>query len=316
MFASTLGSVVSFATFTWMLAATRLDFMVREPFGNFYDAQARAWLHGHWNVSAAELAFEGFRIGDKTYTYFGPWPSILRLPFIQFAPSTYGRLTQLSMLLAFAIVLVGVVALHWRIRDLLRGDAHLSRLDLVVAAAVPIALGCGSSALFLASRAWVYHEAILWGVAWALLAYERIIAFSRAPSGARLAGASAAATLAFSSRASVGLGPVFALGLVLLTQLVALVRRRRRAAPGVETDEVLRPANSSDPRWFAATLGAVAVPVVAYTYVNWVRFGSLLSVPWRKQVLFSLNAAARVRSTRTTAPTSASSTSRPRCSNI
>ncbi len=288
--ASLLGSVVSFAIFAWVLAADRFDFMVREPFGNFYDAQARALLHGHWNVSASELAFEGFRIGDKTYTYFGPWPSILRMPLIQFAPSTYGRLTQLSMVLAFATMLVGVAALHWRIRDLLRGDATVGRLDLVLAAAAPIALGAGSSALFLASRAWVYHEAILWGVAWALLAYERIIAFSRAPSVARLVGASAAATLAFSSRASVGLGPVVALGLVLAGQVVAWIRTRRRpAADG----RPAAPGERNDPRWIPRTLVAVAVPVMAYVYVNWARFDSLLSVPWRKQVLFSFNADAR-----------------------
>lgn len=288
--ASLLGSVVSFAIFAWVLAADRFAFMVREPFGNFYDAQARALLHGHWNVSASELAFEGFRIGDKTYTYFGPWPSILRMPLIQFAPSTYGRLTQLSMLLAFATMLVGVAALHWRIRDLLRGDATVCRLDLVLAVAAPIALGAGSSALFLASRAWVYHEAILWGVAWALLAYERIIAFSRAPSVARLVGASAAATLAFSSRASVGLGPVVAIGLVLAGQMVAWVRTGRRTAPDGPT---AAPDETSDPRWIPRTLAAVVVPVMAYMYVNWARFDSLLSVPWRKQVIFSINESAR-----------------------
>ncbi|MBK5287853.1 MAG: hypothetical protein JJE46_05230 [Acidimicrobiia bacterium] len=292
--ASTFGAVVSFAAFTWMLAATRFDFMVREQFGNFYDAQARALLHGHWNVSTTELAFEGFRIGDKTFTYFGPWPSILRMPFVQLAPSTYGRLTQLSMLLAFATMLVGVVALHWRIRDLLRGDAPIGRLDLIGAAAAPIALGCGSSAMFLAGRAWVYHEAILWGVAWALLAYERIIAFSRAPSGARLFGASAAATLAFSSRASVGLGPVFALGLVLLSQVVTALRQRRipRSSPAA-ADPSETPDGRTATRWIPPTLAAVTAPILAYTYVNYARFGSLLSVPWRRQVLFSINADSR-----------------------
>lgn len=261
-----------------MLADGRAALLVQEPFGNFFDAQARALLHGHWNVSPSQLAFEGFRIHGKTYTYFGPWPSVLRMPFLELAPSTYGRLTRLSMFLAFATLMAGIVALHWRIRGLFRAEAPLSRGETIVAVAVPIVVGCGSSMLFLAGRAWVYHEAILWGVAWATVSYERILAFMRSPSGARLAVASLTATLAFSSRASVGVGPVVALGLVFVSRLVRAVRAKQVR---------------SERGWILGTLGAVLVPAVSYMYVNWSRFGSFFTVPWSRQVLFSLDAAAR-----------------------
>lgn len=303
--ASIVGAVGAFIGFALVLAAGRTDFLVREQVGNFYDAQARSLLHGHWSVPASQLAFEGFLINGKTYTYFGPWPSVLRMPFLELAPSTYGRLTQLSMLLAFAIFTAGVIALHWRIRDLLRPDAPLGRSETLLAVAVPIVLGCGSSVLFLASRSWVYHEAILWGIAWSVVAYERIIAFLRSPTVGRLVGASAAATLAFSSRASVGLGTVVALALVLVGQLVRWVRdtleHRHRPSDrgpmraltrldwmGVRTSE---PAGGR--RWIVGTAGAVAIPIVAYSYTNWSRFGSLFTVPWHRQLLYRLDPTTR-----------------------
>lgn len=288
-----------------MLAAGRADFLVREPFGNFFDAQARSLLHGHWNVPASQLAFEGFLINGKTYTYFGPWPSVLRMPFLELAPSTYGRLTQLSMLLAFAVFTAGVIALHWRIRELLRPDAPVGRGDTLLAVAVPIVLGCGSSVLVLASRAWVYHEAILWGAAWSVVAYERIIAFMRSPTVGRLGAASAVATLAFLSRASVGLGPVVALALVLAGQLARWLRdsltegplgsdrRPRRALARLDWMGVQESEPTGGRRWIVGTGAGVALPILVYAYTNWSRFGSLFTVPLYRQVLYRADPPAR-----------------------
>ncbi len=307
--ASVVGAALAFAAWAWMLLMGRADLLVREPYGNFYDAQARALLHGHWSVSATELGWEGFLIHGKTSTYFGPWPAILRMPFVELAPSTYGRLTQLSMLLAFAVLLVGAAMLHWRIRTLLRPEVPLGRGELALAAAVPIVIGCGSSAYFLASRAWVYHEAILWGAAWSLVAYERILAFTMRPSGSRLAVASLTATLAFASRASVGLGPVIALGLVFTGQLVRALhgRLRRNGSDDAAHSErglgrllgslewlgVERTRTRRDRGWLGATLIATLVPAAAYVYVNWARFHTLFTVPWRRQLLFKFSATAR-----------------------
>ncbi|HEY4421916.1 MAG TPA: hypothetical protein VGN22_20505, partial [Pseudonocardia sp.] len=66
--ASALGAVPGIVVFTWLVATGRADLFQREIFGNFYDAQAKALLHGHWNVPAGQLYIEGFRIGSKTYT--------------------------------------------------------------------------------------------------------------------------------------------------------------------------------------------------------------------------------------------------------
>ncbi len=100
--ACVVGGVLALIGFVLVLHASPGGFFRRETFANFYDAQADAWLHGRWNVPANDLYIEGFRIGSKTYTYFGAWPSLLRLPVLIVSGSAYGHLTALSMTLAFA----------------------------------------------------------------------------------------------------------------------------------------------------------------------------------------------------------------------
>jgi hypothetical protein len=139
-----IGGVVSFAGFAILLTATsgHFDLLRADTFGNFFDAQAHSLMHGHWNVPAKELSFEGIRRGSNTYTYFGLWPSLLRMPAIAIVPSLYGRLTQLSMLLAFAVFLVALADLHWQVRELVRPNRACGRFE---AATVILAVAGGSS---------------------------------------------------------------------------------------------------------------------------------------------------------------------------
>lgn len=312
VFACLVGGVLAIIGFVVVLHVSPGGFFRRETFANFYDAQADSWLRGRWDVPAGDLFIEGFRFGDKTYTYFGAWPSLLRLPVLAISGGPYGHLTGLSLTLAFAVALSGVASLQWRLRELFRPGRPFGRGELVLTAAVVFTAGCGTSLLFLASRAWVYHEAILWGAAWALVAYERIIAFIMRQSRARLVGAAVCSGLAFLSRASVGMGPLIALGLLLAGRLLRGTHRRwvARGADADGSDErdgddAERPARvrsrglvarldwmgGSDDRrtWIVPLLFAVLVPAAIYAYVNVARFNTPFSVPWTHQVLAILN---------------------------
>ena len=292
------GAVVSLLGFALILTVGGRQLLTHDVYGNFYDAQARALLAGHWDVPAKAMFFEGFRLHGRTYTYFGIWPSLLRMPVVEFAPSLVGRLTRLSMLAGFSVFLGAVIALHWRIRNIFRPRTLVGRSDLVLSFAVPIVAGCGSCALFLASRAWVYHEAIVWGVAWSLVAYERMIAFSLRPSRARLAGASAGVALALASRASLGFGALLALALVVggswlraheggLSRVSFAGWHRVRRSLGTLGAPLEIDSRREEFR-VPLLAGALVIPIALFAYVNWSRFGSLFTVPWRHQVLFQV----------------------------
>jgi len=164
--AAVLGSIVVLALDVWMLAGPELT-LVRNGglLGSFFDVQGRALLHGHLDVNPAQVSFEGFRLGGRTYTYFGLVPALLRLPVLLATHRLDGRLTQLSMLVALVVLLAVGAQLHWRVRREMRPAQPLGRADIAAAFLLPVALGAGAVPLYLASWPVVYHEAELWGAA-------------------------------------------------------------------------------------------------------------------------------------------------------
>ena len=278
--AGTVGGALAFVVFAWFALAGKLDPLRRESLANFYEVQARAWLHGRWDAGPGDFLFERFNVHGRFFTYFGPAPALLRLPVVLFTHSLDGRLSRVSMMLAFGVLLVASTALAWQGRRVVRGDGPPTRGTLVAAAGFVFLSGCGTTALFMAAKTWVYTEAILWGAAWAVASFSFLIAYLVAPSRRLLVGASATAALAFLSRGSVGVGPVFALGLVFGARLCAWAWARFRAKGG-ELFLVrwlgLGPTRENT-RWWPVAI-ALAVPVVLYSYVNHVKFGTFFGTP-------------------------------------
>jgi hypothetical protein len=241
--------------------------------GGFFDAQTRSLLHLRWNVPAHVVGDEGFLVNHKVYIYFGPWPALLRLPVEAVTHSLDGRLTELSMILAWVVTMIGLARLAWNVRVVALGTTEPTPLEQVVAAAFVFVVGVGSPILYLATRPIVYNEACLWGLAWTLVALASVCAFLRASRPRTLAAASAFATLAMLSRSSMGVAPVLALVAVFVAVLVPRFGR----AVGLNAT-----AASTDTRWQYAV--APAVPVAFYAYVNWARFGSATSIPFDRQL--------------------------------
>jgi hypothetical protein len=257
-----VGGAIATLLFAWMLTEGASAFLTRQNQSGFYDAQARSLLDLRWDMPKELLNLEAFIVNGKAFMYFGPTPAVLRMPVVAVTHRLDGRLTQPSMLIAFVASLVVLRRLAWRARWLTLGDRAVGRREAWATGALCALLGGGSVLLFLSSRAWVYHEAILWGIAFSLAAYDRIIAFIVHPHRRELAFASLFATLAVLSRGSVGAGPVAALVVLLL---VAAWRRQ--------------PA-----RRVLALAVASLVPIGLYAYVNVAKFETLYSVPVDKQL--------------------------------
>ncbi|MEO7145571.1 MAG: hypothetical protein ABI165_18915, partial [Bryobacteraceae bacterium] len=51
-----------------------------DPRSDLFQIQARSWLRGTWAVP--DGVFESFEVNGKNYLYFGPVPSLVRLPFL------------------------------------------------------------------------------------------------------------------------------------------------------------------------------------------------------------------------------------------
>ena len=132
---------------------------------NFYELQARAMFDGRLNVPSGSLGIEGFLHDGRTYTYFGVWPSIIRMPILLVTHSMDARLTAPSLLIAW--VLTGLFAglLLWRLRFMLRGSTPVGRAEAASYGAFMACLLGGSVMIYIAANPSVYDEDFAWSMA-------------------------------------------------------------------------------------------------------------------------------------------------------
>lgn len=286
--ASAIGGLLGTAVFVWMLTRGTFDLFQWQRVGDFYDLQAHSLLDGHLSVNGLRLGVESFTVNGTAHIYQGPIPAVLRLPLLAVAGNGLdGRLTQTSMLLAFLVVVFVACRLHWRARTMLRGPVSLGRGEAMLTGLFTFALAGGSALVFEASRAWVYHEALLWGCAFALAAIDLLISYIVRPKVWTLAAVSLLATCALLTRASVGLGPVIGLGLVAIgTLIIRLGDRPSTVLAKLQHLGWLAPdppheRSRGESPWLIAL--AAAAPVAAYALVNLLKFGTLFSVPFYGQ---------------------------------
>jgi hypothetical protein len=134
-------------------------------FSNIFDLQARAMMDGHLDLRRGSIAIESFIVDGRTYTYFPPWPSLLRMPFFLITDDLDGRFTGISMLLATIVTMAATAGLLWRVRFLVRGTAPMPTWEAAAHGIVVAAVSVGSVNLFLASLPWAYHEVYAWSIA-------------------------------------------------------------------------------------------------------------------------------------------------------
>jgi hypothetical protein len=292
--AALLGSILALLLDLWLLAGPHPTLLRDQGLlGSFFDVQGHALLHGHLDVDPAKVSFEGFRVGGRTYTYFGLFPALLRLPVLAVTDELDGRLTQVSMLLAFIVLLAAGAQLHWRVRSLVRPRAPLARSDQVAAFLLQLALGAAAVPLYLASRPIVYHEAELWGAALAVGALAAAVAIVERPTTRRIATAGLLATLAVNARFSVGLGPILALAVLAAGLMARLSPPAGGRAVRLVASFGPQRVNGRGGGTLALLAAAVVVPLAVYGAVNTAKFGRPFGIPIEKQVASRIQPARR-----------------------
>lgn len=250
------------AVLTWFTLRGSTDLLARQETGQFFEVQARAWLDGRWDLPADSIGAERFNVDGRFYEYFGPFPALLRVPFVALTDSLDGRLARLFTLLGCAVILAAVTWLLWLVRRAVGGTEELTRCELVATAGFVFVAGCGSIVVYLSGWAAAYHEAIVWGVAWALVSSALLVWHLLDGRMIHLVLASAAAACSILSRGSVGVGPIVAIGVVGVWRFVEAVRDRELPV-----------------RALGVVGAATLVPYALYGWVNVVKFGSPFALP-------------------------------------
>jgi hypothetical protein len=272
--AVTVGTLLVSVPYLWVLWAQwnpGPSFLRTVAPGNFYDLQARAMLSGHLSIPKGALGIEAFVHDGRQYTYFGIFPSLLRMPILIFTHSLDGRLTAPSILLAWVVTAVFSCVLLWRLRIMVRGEAALGWAEAVSYGVFVAAIAGGSVLVTLAATPWVYDEDFAWSVALTLASVFALLGVLERPSWKRVLGAGVLILFANLNRAPTGYACVIGAGLV--AGWFALGR-----------------GGEENRRWFPPMLGVAVVPFAASCVVTYAKFGTPVGLPMADQVWAGLNA--------------------------
>ena len=274
----TLAVAIGFAVVTvpyvwilWNLWTGTYDLTRQFSPDNFYDLQARAMFHGHLYLPNGSIGIEAFVHDGRQYTYFGLFPSLLRMPVLLLTSSLDGQLTAPSMLLAWLATGLFASLLLWRVRVLVRAEAVLGRAEAAGYGLLVAAITGGSVLLYLAASPKVSHEDLAWSVALTVGALFALLGVLEAPSRRRVVLSGLLVLAATLDRGSTGYGCVLGALLVAGWFGLGLGGREER-------------------RWTLPALLAGLVPLAVMLAINAIKFGHLFGFSEADQVWTHVNA--------------------------
>lgn len=237
---------------------------------NFFDIQAAAFLDGHVDVPSGSLGIEGFERAGRTYMYFPPFPALIRLPVMLVTREFDGRLTVLSMAVAWVVFAVMATRLLWLTRSVLtsRPPSHGESGGALI---MLVAITGGTVLTFVASLPWVYHEVYAWAIAVVVGAMYWLVRTALDPSRHSLTWLAAFAVAAVWTRTTGGFAVC---GAILVLAGWSGWRARRS---GADTSPWMR----------VAVVGVI--PLVASVSLNMVKFDHPYMFPLESQVWTSVN---------------------------
>lgn len=194
-------------------------------FSGVYEIQARAFLDGHISLPEGSMAIEGFVRDGHTYMYFPPFPALLRLPVLMTTHEFDGRLTLLSMALAWIVFVVSATKLVWWVHARVTGDGPVGRGESFLVGSFLAAASGGTFMTYDAALPWVYHEVYAWAIAASLGAVYWLLRVLTAPDWHSVRWLGAFCFAAIGTRATAG----WALCLTVIA--VALWFAVRRSTP-------------------------------------------------------------------------------------
>ena len=238
---------------------------------NFYDLQARAMFHGHLWLAKGAIGIEAFVHGGHEYTYFGLFPSIVRMPILAVTSSLDGKLTAPFMLVAWLLTALFVSLLLWRVRMVMRGAVVLGRLEATAFGLLIATVLGGTVLMFLAATPFVFNEDLAWSVCLTIGSLFALLGVVERPSWGRVAFSFVLVLAANLDRATTGWACVVAA--VLIGVWFGLKR-----------------LGDENRRWCLPMVGVGIVPLAVGCAVNYSKFGVLFGVSNYEQVWTHVNA--------------------------
>ena len=255
----------------WDLWSSSADPLRTAPADFFYDIQAHAMFHGHLNVKNGSLGIEGFLHNGKTYTYFGIFPSLLRMPVLLITNRFDGALTAPSLLLAWMMTALFSSLMLWRLRIVTRGRAVLGRAEAASYGVLIATILGGSVIIYLNATPFVYNEDFAWSIPLTVGTLFALLGVMERPSTGRVWASGILVLLANLNRTPTGYACVIGAGLVGLWF-------------------VFGRGGDSNRRWAVPMFAVALVGFAGTCAVTYAKFGTPIGLPMADQVWAMINA--------------------------
>jgi hypothetical protein len=239
--------------------------------GYYYDLQARAMFHGHLNLPPGTIGIEAFVHDGRQYTYFGVFPSILRMPVLLLTSRFDGELTAPSMLLAWMMTGLFSSLMLWRLRVVTRGRAVLGRAEAASFGVLMATIMGGSVLVYLAATPFVYNEDFAWSVPLTVGSLFALLGVMERPSAGRVWASGVLVLLANLNRTPTGYACV--IGAVLVALWFSFGR-----------------GGASNRRWGVPLFAVALVGFGASCAVTYAKFGIPVGLPMADQIWAQVNA--------------------------
>ena len=238
----------------------------------FYTFQASSMLNGHLWMRPSALGIEAFTHAGRSYTYFGVFPSILRMPFVAVF-GTHGNANYTAGSIFLAWILTGLFSsmLIWRLRLMARGHAFLGRLEAATYGLLVASILGGSVIVFLAASPWVYNEDFAWSIALSIGVFWGLLGVIDSPTWGRIAGTGVLIMAASLNRLTAGWACVIA-----ALAVGAWFRFSKR--------------HSGNRRWVGPVVAIGVLPLGVSCAINYAKFGLPFGLPMADQVWAHVNA--------------------------
>jgi hypothetical protein len=240
-------------------------------YDNFYDQQARAMFHGRLNLPIGSEGIEAFNHDGRQYTYFGIFPSLIRMPILLVTTKLDGKLTAPSILLAWMTTALFSSLMLWRLRIIIRGKAMLGRAEAASYGVLMATVMGGSVILFLSATPFIYNEDFAWSVPLTIGSMFALLGVMERPSWGRVTASGVLILCASLDRTPTGYACVI-------------------GAVGVAGWFLLGKGGASNRRWWLPVLVAGGIGFAASCAVTYAKFGLPVGLPMADQVWASVNA--------------------------
>ena len=273
VWAAFIGTAAALPLFLWLLWGLwggSVNVLRAVPYAYFYDFQARSMFHGHLWLPNDVMGIEAFVHDGHNFTYFGLFPSIIRMPILLLTSRLDGQLTAPSILIAWLMTALTSSLMLWRLRLLIRGDALLSRAEATSYGVFIATILGGSVILYLGATPFVYNEDFAWSVPLTIGSLFALLGVLERASWGRVIASGVLVLCCTLNRSPPGWGCCIAA--LLLAGWFALGR-----------------AGDSNRRWVIPMAAVGIIPFLISSAVTYAKFGIPIGLPMADQVWAHVN---------------------------